>query len=137
MENHHEQQGAGTSSSGGRGLSPAASSSDSSSPRQFVYRYRSNGTECKLRVPLRRLPLSRTACSELAVRLVAAHRLPCYLEEELGAELERAARRAHTEAADSAAEEKMYGGSVFEEVGGVCILLKLANVSPLSCLSSR
>lgn len=106
----HERDGAS-------GSPPAAS--DSPSSRHFFYNYRSNGTKFQLKVPLR-LPLSCTECSELAVRLVTAHRLPCYLEEDLRGELERAARCAYTEATDRAAEEKMYGGSVFEEVGGVC-----------------
>jgi len=85
-----------------------------SKSRDFLYSYRSNGTNYRLRVPLS-LPFTGDA-RELSLRLIKAHNLPCYLEDDLREQVERFAREASLEAWDREAEERLYGGSVFEKV---------------------
>lgn len=58
---------------------------------KFTYQFSSNGTRYHLCVPVRR-PLGGERARELASRVVTAHNLPCYLEEELGSQLEVFAR---------------------------------------------
>lgn len=82
--------------------------------RDLLYSYRSNGTSYRLRVPLS-LPFTGDA-RELSLRLIKAHNLPCYLEDDLREQVERFAREASLEAWDREAEERLYGGSVFEKV---------------------
>lgn len=53
------------------------------------------------------------------VRLIQAHNLPCYLEDDLSSQLERYVRDVSLQVCDEEAEERMYGGSVFEKVGCV------------------
>ncbi len=80
----------------------------------FVYQFASNGNHYRLNVPLE-LPYGGDA-SELAVRLVAAHRIPCHLEEDLRGALRAYASAASLEMLDELAERNLYGGSVFEKV---------------------
>ena len=80
----------------------------------FFYSYRSNGTSYRLRVPIS-LPFTGDA-RELSLRLIQAHNLPCYLEDDLREQVERFAREASLEAWDREAEERLFGGSVFEKV---------------------
>lgn len=82
--------------------------------RDLLYSYRSNGTSYRLRVPLS-LPFTGDA-RELSLRLIKAHNLPCYLEDDLREQVERFAREVSLEAWDREAEERLYGGSVFEKV---------------------
>lgn len=85
-----------------------------SKSRDLLYSYRSNGTSYRLRVPLS-LPFTGDA-GELSLRLIKAHNLPCYLEDDLREQVKRFAREASLEAWDREAEERLYGGSVFEKV---------------------
>lgn len=85
-----------------------------SKSRDLLYSYRSNGTSYRLRVPLS-LPFTGDA-RELSLRLIKAHNLPCYLEDDLREQVEKFAREASLEAWDREAEERLYGGSVFEKV---------------------
>ena len=57
----------------------------------FSYQFSSNGTRYTLRVPVRGL-LGGARARELASRVVSAHNLPCYLEDELCSQLEAFAR---------------------------------------------
>ena len=85
-----------------------------SKSRDLLYSYRSNGTSYRLRVPLS-LPFTGDARA-LSLRLIKAHNLPCYLEDDLREQVEKFAREASLEAWDREAEERLYGGSVFEKV---------------------
>ncbi len=80
----------------------------------FLYQFVSKGNNYRLRVPLR-LPFEGNA-REYAVRLIAAHRIPCHLEDDLCKSLEEFAKTATLEMLDNLAERKFYGGSVFEKV---------------------
>lgn len=57
----------------------------------FTYQFSSNGARHTLRVPVRGL-LGGVRARELASRVVTAHNLPCYLEDELCSQLEEFAR---------------------------------------------
>lgn len=58
---------------------------------RFTYQFSSNGTRYHLRVPVAG-QLGEERARELASRLVRAHNLPCYLEDELCSQLEVFAR---------------------------------------------
>lgn len=58
---------------------------------RFTYQFSSNGTRYHLRVPVAG-QLGGERARELASRLVRAHNLPCYLEDELCSQLEVFAR---------------------------------------------
>ena len=57
----------------------------------FSYEFSSNGTRYRLCLPVRG-PLGAAGARELASRVVQAHNLPCYLEDELRSQLEEFAR---------------------------------------------
>ena len=81
----------------------------------FLYQFVSKGNTYRLKVPLK-LPFEGNA-REYAVRLIAAHRIPCHLEDDLCKRLQAFSRDATLEMLDKMAERKFYGGSVFEKVG--------------------
>ena len=83
--------------------------------RTCTYKLRMKGSWYKLEVPLT-LPYTGNP-RELAVRLINAHQLPCYLEQELCERLERFGREESLKYLDEQAEGNLYGGSVLEEVG--------------------
>ena len=85
---------------------------------QFSYEFCSNGTRYCLTVPVRGL-LGSSRARELASRLVRAHNLPCYLEEELCSQLEEFARDSALRRWDLEGDKavKLAGDSVAEEVG--------------------
>ena len=91
---------------------------------QFSYEFCSNGTRYCLTVPVRGL-LGPSRAHELASRLVRAHNLPCYLEEELCSQLEEFARDAALRRWDLEGDKavKLAGDSVAEEVGSEVILI--------------
>ena len=80
----------------------------------FTYQFSAKGSTYRLRLPLK-LPFREDA-RELAVRLMRAHGVPCYLEDDLCRELGSFARSASLEMLDDLAEKNAYGGSVFEKV---------------------
>ena len=81
---------------------------------EFVYQFVSKGSTYRLTVPLK-LPYQGDS-SEHAVRLVKAHKIPFHLEDEVREKLDSYAKSATLKMLDQAAEEKIYGGSVFEKV---------------------
>jgi hypothetical protein len=83
---------------------------------QFSYEFCSNGTRYCLTVPVRGL-LGSSRARELASRLVRAHNLPCYLEEELCSQLEEFARDSALRRWDLEGDKavKLAGDSVAEE----------------------
>ena len=90
---------------------------------KFSYQFSSNGTRYHLRVPVRG-PLNGVRARELASRLVRAHNLPCYLEDELCSQLEEFARDAVLRQCDKEGDElvKLAGDSVAVEVSEGSIL---------------
>ena len=94
---------------------------------QFSYEFCSNGTRYSLTVPVPGV-LGSSRARELASRLVRAHNLPCYLEEELTSQLEEFARDSASRRWDTEGDKaiKLAGNSVTEEVSSV-ILLPLRN----------
>ena len=82
--------------------------------KDFTFTFRSNGAGYRLRVPVQ-LPYKGNT-RELVLRVIRAHNLPCYLEDELCGQLERFIRDAALEMWDTEAEERMFGGSVFVKV---------------------
>ena len=85
-----------------------------SKTQDFCYQYRSNGATYRLRVPLE-FPYKGNA-KELTLRVIKAHDIPCYLEEDLCAKLEEFVREVGVKTCDAEAEERLFGGSVFEKV---------------------
>ena len=83
--------------------------------RKFLYQFSSNGTSYRLRVPVRG-PLDPVRARELASRLVRAHNLPCYLEDELHSQLQIFARDSALRQWDEEGDRALTGGSVLEEV---------------------
>ena len=83
--------------------------------RTCTYKLRMKGSWYKLEVPLT-IPYTGNP-RELAARLINAHQLPCYLEQELCKRLERFGREETLQYLDEQAEGNLYGGSVLEEVG--------------------
>ena len=77
---------------------------------EFLYQFCSNGTKYQLRVPVKGL-LSAARARELTSRLVRAHNLPCYLEDELCSQLEAFAR-------DKALRECDYEGDELVKLAG-------------------
>ena len=84
---------------------------------KFSYQFSSNGTRYHLRVPVRG-PLNAVRARELASRLVRAHNLPCYLEDELCSQLEEVTRDAALRQCDEEGDKlvKLAGDSVAVEV---------------------
>ena len=83
--------------------------------RMFVHKVCVQGSWYNLRVPLT-IPYI-VSSQELAVRLINSHKLPCYLEEELCAQLEVFGRQETLSHLDQLAEDSgLYEGSVPEEV---------------------
>ena len=84
---------------------------------KFCYQFSSNGTRYHLRVPVRG-SLNGVRARELASRLVRAHNLPCYLEDELCSQLEEFARDAVLRQSDEEGDKlvKLAGDSVAVEV---------------------
>lgn len=91
---------------------------------RFSYEFCSNGTRYQLTVPVRG-PLGASRARELASRVVRAHNLPCYLEEELCSQLEEFARDAALRRWDCEGDKavKLAGDSVAEEVSSMVTLL--------------
>ncbi len=88
--------------------------------RMFVHKVCVQGSWCNLRVPLT-IPYI-VSSRELAIRLINSHKLPCYLEEELCAQLEAFGRQETLSHLDQSAEDSsLYEGSVLEEVTVVTI----------------
>jgi hypothetical protein len=83
---------------------------------EFSYQFCSNGTRYGLRVPVRG-PLGAVRARELASRLVRAHNLPCYLEDELASQLEEFARDSTLRQWDCEGDKavELVGDSVAEE----------------------
>ena len=76
----------------------------------FEYRFRSNATSYLLRVPVNK-QLGATGSLELAARLIQAHRLPCYVEEELASLLETFAWQAVLRVRDAEGERALAAGA--------------------------
>ena len=85
-----------------------------SNVRDFVYRFHSNGSANRLRVPLQ-LPYTRDV-REQALRLIKLHRMPAHLEDELFTTLQQFAKEASDEFLDHQAEECLPSDSVFDKV---------------------
>ena len=85
-----------------------------SSVRDFIYRFQSNGSVHRLRVPLQ-LPYARDV-REQTLRLIKLHRMPSHLEEELFMKLKQFAKDASGEFLDHQAEECLPSDSVFDKV---------------------
>lgn len=68
-------------------LAPELGKKNAAEAAKFTYQFSSNGTRYHLHVPVPG-QLGRERAQELASRLVRAHNLPCYLEEELSSQLE-------------------------------------------------
>lgn len=84
---------------------------------KFIYQFSSNGMRYHLRVPVRG-PLGGVRARELASRLVRAHNLPCYLEDELCSQLEVFARDSALRQWDAEGDKvlELSGGDVLEKV---------------------
>lgn len=80
----------------------------------FVYKFRSRGNAQKLKVPLE-LPYVGNS-RELAVRLVNAHKLPCYLEDDLYSQLQQFEKDETLKLLDAQADEKLFGVTPLVEV---------------------
>ena len=72
---------------------------------RFVFQFTSGGTAYELKVPVP-LPL-KSDLTELAVRLIHRHGLPCYLQDELATSLNQWARQRTIYNADIAADSTM------------------------------
>ena len=84
---------------------------------EFTYQFSSNGTRYKLCVPVQE-PLSGVRARELASRVVRAHNVPCYLEDELCSKLEEFSRDVALRLWSCEGDEavKLAGDSVAKEV---------------------
>lgn len=83
---------------------------------KFTYQFSSNGTRYHLCLPVRGL-LDGERARELASRVVSAHKLPCYLEDELGSQLEVFARESALRQWDLEGDKalELAGDSVMKE----------------------
>ena len=84
---------------------------------ELLFEFCSNGARYRLRVPVG-APLDAARARELAVRVVRAHKLPCYLEDELREQLEEFSKAAALRNWDSEADRalQLAGLSVAEQV---------------------
>ena len=89
----------------------AEAGEEAAETRSFVYKFSSNGTKYSLRVPVP-VPLGRDKSRELASRLVQAHHLPCYLEDDLCSQLELFSREEALRSWDEEGDRVVAGGSV-------------------------